>query len=467
MKSNNNQKILVEIIIKYDCSFQYYLPDSYLKFNEDLFKRGYPLSNGELSYINANNQKIIIKSKNDFISLLRYARSVPYKIKIFYEKELIDSFINDFKFIDIKNVYSDLNIEQESNIDLPQMNQNEGDETFNTLNTLNELENNIDKGSFSQGIKLITNLLKKLYFHKFLFNINSDIYIIKYNNKIDFNKIPSNKIADSIKLEYNIPSIEELFNNFKIDVFQNNDDDILNKLNSQFEKIEDNNNNNFLYQTMVNASKASKIKKGGGDTTLNNKNNNNDNNNIYKTEIINSPIMNHLGVECKNCHMKPITNKRYKCPKCINYNLCEKCEEKNYYNSFHPHKDFIMIRINEKNFSDSPYSYQCLNKNLIFNIKKDEIINNEIIIKNILLKNNFILPWPGFKNTIIKCDKSLSTIFCEKIILPNLALGNTVNVNFIFKKIKNIPKNEYKCITNFMVYNEKYGEPLEIIINLI
>ena len=232
MKSNNNQKILVEIIIKYDCSFQYYLPDSYLKFNEDLFKRGYPLSNGELSYINANNQKIIIKSKNDFISLLRYARSVPYKIKIFYEKELIDSFINDFKFIDIKNVYSDLNIEQESNIDLPQMNQNEGDETFNTINTLNELVNNIDIGSFSQGIKLITNLLKKKYFHKFLFNINSDIYIIKYNNKIDFNKIPSNKITDSIKLEYNLPSIEELFNNFKIDVFQNNDDDILNKLNS-------------------------------------------------------------------------------------------------------------------------------------------------------------------------------------------------------------------------------------------
>ena len=73
-----------------------------------------------------------------------------------------------------------------------------------------------------------------------------------------------------------------------------------------------------------------------------------------------------------------------------------------------------MIRINEKNFSDSPYSYQCLNKNLIFNIKKDEIINNEIIIKNILLKNNFILPWPGNKNTYIKCNKALSTIFLKK-----------------------------------------------------
>ena len=80
MKKNINQKILVEIIIKYGPSFQYYLPDSYQKFNEDLYKKGYPLSCGEMSYINSNNQKIIIKSKNDFIALLRYARNFSYNI---------------------------------------------------------------------------------------------------------------------------------------------------------------------------------------------------------------------------------------------------------------------------------------------------------------------------------------------------------------------------------------------------
>ena len=416
MKNNNNQKILVEIIIKYECSFQYYLPDSFLKFNEDLFKRGYPLSNGELSYINSNNQKTIIKSKNDFILLLRYARTVPFKIKIFYEKELIDSFINDFQFINIKNVYSDLNID-ESNLDLPPMNQ--CDETFNTLNTINEIINNIDKGSLFQGTKIITNLFKKKYFYTFMLNINGYTNIVNCDKKIDFNKIPSNKISDSLKLEYKIPPIEDLFNDYKIDIFKNDEDDILNKLNTQFEKIEENNNNYLLYQTFVKASQISKIKNNNNDKTELNNNNNNFNEQIFQTEIINSPIIDHFGVECKNCHIKPIINKRYKCPKCINYNLCEKCEEKNSINLFHPHTDFILIRISDNNFSDNPYSYQCLTKNLVFNIKKEEIINDEIVIKNILLKNNFILPWPGFNNTYIKCDKSLSTIFCEKVFLPS------------------------------------------------
>ena len=463
MRNNNNQKILVEIIIKYETSFQYYLPDSFLKFNEDLFKKGYPLSNGELSYINSNNQKTIIKSKNDFILLLRYARTVPYTIKIFYEKELIDSFINDFKFIEIKNVYSDLNTD-ESFLDLQKM--NKCNETFNTLNTINEIVNNIDKGSIFQGIKLITNLLKKKYFYAFMLNINGYNNIVDNDKKIDFNKIPNNKITDSIKLEYNLPPIEDLLNDYKFDLFKNDEDDILNKLKTQFEKIEENKNIYFLYQSIAKASQISKLKNNINiKTQLNN--NNNFNEQIFQTEIINSPLINHFGVECKNCHIKPIINIRYKCPKCINYNLCEKCEEKNSIHLFHPHTDFILIRISENNILDNPYSYQCLTKNLVFNIKKEEIIDDQIVIKNILFKNNFILPWPGLNNTYIKCDKSLSTIFCEKVFLPSLVLGKTVHVNFIFKKIKNIPKNKYKCIANFMVYKEKYGDPLEIFINLM
>ena len=445
MESNKNQKILVEIKIKYGPTFQYYLTDSYQKFNEFLFKKGFPLSNGELYYLNSNYQKIVIKSKNDFICLLRYAKNTPYTIKLFYEKELIDSYINDFNFIDIQNVYSDLDIDG-SSLDLPI---DEYDQTFNNLNTINEIVNDINKGALTQGIKIITNIFQKKFFEKL-------------NKKIDLNKIPINKIP---KLEYKIPSVESLLDNFKIDNDINHN--CLDKLSSHFEKIDNNLNSNFIFQTIINSSKISKI---NVDKTkvdnMSEMNNNSNNNKILQTEIIQSPIIEQFGIECKNCHIRPIKNKRYKCPKCLSYNLCEKCEEKNYFNSFHPHKEFIQIRIKENIFLDNPYSYQCLTKKLIFDIKKESIKNNEITIDNILLKNNFILPWPA-NNTFLKCDKELSSIFCEKIILPNLVLGQSVNVKFIFKKAKKIPIGEYRCITNFFINGEKYGDPLELFVNII
>ena len=68
---------------------------------------------------------------------------------------------------------------------------------------------------------------------------------------------------------------------------------------------------------------------------------------------------------------------------------------------------------------------------------------------------------------MLKCDKELSTIFCEKVFLPNIVLGKTVNVNFIFKKSKNIPKGEYKSVINFYVYGEQYGNTLELFINIL
>lgn len=454
MKNNLNQKSTVEILIKNGPSFHYQIPDSYLRFNEDFFKKGYPLSNGELSYINGDNKKIIIKSKNDFITLLRFVRNKTYTVQLFYEKELYESFINDFQFIDIKNVYSDLDI-NDSNIDLEQINQY--DQNYNTLNTINEIVDNIDKGSLFMGNKIITYIFKKKCLQKLIQYTNSEYCL---NNK----KRKIYKMPEPIKLEYNIPSIDNLLNNNNLVEFPNiNNNDILNILTSHLERIEDCRNNNLIFQTMINRNnELSNVKNIESNITFNN----NKNKLISNTEIIQSTLCQHFGFKCENCHIKPINNKRFKCPKCINYNLCEKCEEINAYNPFHPHQDFIMIRISKNNFSDNPYSYQCLTKNLVFNIKKDENKNNEIIISNILIKNNFILPWPGAKKTMFKCDKALSTIFCEKIFLPNLSLGNTVNVDFIFKKINKIPKGNYNCIIDFIVNGEKYGEPLEIFINL-
>lgn len=36
----------------------------------------------------------------------------------------------------------------------------------------------------------------------------------------------------------------------------------------------------------------------------------------------------HAGYACKGCSIKTITGVRYECPKCFDFNLCEKCEDK-------------------------------------------------------------------------------------------------------------------------------------------
>ena len=278
----------------------------------------------------------------------------------------------------------------------------------------------------------------------------------KKRDQKQLDKIPKNKICGSINLEYNLLSIDNLIKNSKISLVDK-DDDILNNIYNHYEKMEEIRNNNSIYQTMLNNnSRLSLIKKEKEQI-------NKDKNKIYETQI----IQNSFYHECNNCHINPIKKKRYKCSKCINYNLCENCEEKNSLEFFHPHSNFILIRENKNNFSENPYSYQCLTKNLVFDIKEENIIDDKIIIKNILLKNNFILPWPGNNNTYIKCNKAISTIFCEKIFLPNLVLGNSVNIDFIFLKANKIPKGKYNCICNFYVNNIQYGEPLELFINLI
>ena len=441
MKIKNSAKNYVDIKIKYGPSFEYELPNSYEQFQEDFMKNGYQILNGELYYLNSKSQKIIIKSKNDFISLKRKLEESGKKIELIYEKNIIDSSISDLDFLKIQNVYSDLNTE-ESILELSQ-------NLFNDdLDIINEAD---DKEYYSNGLKIIMDLLKRKYFLELIIKI-------KGKDLKKEEKIPTNKLSSSINLEYKFPSIENFIKKSEI-CFINNDEEILDELYNHYEKLEEIRNDNSIYQTMINNnSKLSLLKK----ENLNLNNDDNKNQKIYETQI----NQNCFFYECNNCHINPIKNIRYKCAKCMNYNLCEICEEKNYQNSFHPHSEFIEIRIN-KNVLENPYSYQCLTKNLVFYINKEEIEDDQILIKNILIKNNFILPWPGNNNTFFKCDKSLSTIFCETIYLPNLSLGNATNIDFVFLKANKMSKGEYKCICNFFVYNIKYCTPLELNIILI
>ena len=81
-----------------------------------------------------------------------------YIVKLFYEHLLYDSIIYDLQFDQIENVYSDLNIE-DSNLCLGNMIQY--DQNFHTLNTIDEIENDIDKGSLFMASKILSDLFKK------------------------------------------------------------------------------------------------------------------------------------------------------------------------------------------------------------------------------------------------------------------------------------------------------------------
>ena len=72
--------------------------------------------------------------------------------------------------------------------------------------------------------------------------------------------------------------------------------------------------------------------------------------------------------------MEPIIGYRYKFSKCKNYNLCQKCEEKNKISEDHPHH-FIKIE-KEKNGSDIIFNIP--NNNTINAINYNNINNNKI-----------------------------------------------------------------------------------------
>ncbi len=83
----------------------------------------------------------------------------------------------------------------------------------------------------------------------------------------------------------------------------------------------------------------------------------------------------HYRVACDMCSMHPIVGVRYKCTVCVDYDLCEKCEESNWKNHNHP-----MIKYRVSQFKINPMSHffkNLRNNQCPFNdkIKKEEVAN--------------------------------------------------------------------------------------------
>jgi hypothetical protein len=204
---------------------------------------------------------------------------------------------------------------------------------------------------------------------------------------------------------------------------------------------------------------------------------------------INKTICNtvHNNIKCENCFMEPIVGFRYKCSVCKNYNLCEKCEEKNEETLNHSH-DFIKMKYEEEendnnidnnnneiindeciNGSDKKaqekenYSYEIIEKKLKFYLTNSS--KNELI--HLTIKNNCELNWPENETKLI-CNESDSLIFLKDIILPPLKSGNEKDIEIELIIPSELPmEEEYKVEINFNVKGKNYGEPIILNIKLV
>ena len=232
-----------------------------------------------------------------------------------------------------------------------------------------------------------------------------------------------------VEIKYKLPKINLNIN----DVGQTATSNGINKLFKQLENIENLRTNSLIITEISN----SKINP--------------------NSQIINSAILVHQGIKCERCQQLPIKGHRYKCPKCLNYNLCEECELLNPDTQFHPHFNFIFYRIPETPITSNEYSYECLIKK-IENHQKVGVESFNIEIK---IKNTGIFKWPEGK-AFLKCNKERSTIFCDKYILPPIDMNQETNIVLKFNKCSKVPKGEYICIVNCIINGKKRRGPIII-----
>ena len=238
--------------------------------------------------------------------------------------------------------------------------------------------------------------------------------------------------VEKLELKYNLPDINPTINkkNEKIK------DNPMEQLFNQFENIE----NNYINSQILLEISNSRVKM-----------------NHQRSNVMNSSLMIHNGIKCERCQKFPFIGHRYKCPRCLNYNLCEECEQLNSEIQFHPHKDFILIRIPESAEMNDGYSYECLTNNL-------EIHQNygiDSFYYKIKLQNTGNQLWPE-KHSILKCRKELSTIFCKNCELPPIDINETTEVNLIFDKCNKIPRGQYMAYLQFYIKGRIIRGPIKI-----
>ena len=188
---------------------------------------------------------------------------------------------------------------------------------------------------------------------------------------------------------------------------------------------------------------------------------------IFEDNIMNELIENiqplpiHKGIKCDECGIKDIKGVRYKCTTCLNYNLCEKCEENTEHDENH-----IFIKINEpipsenelnRKINESMIKFSKINKNeninnidndnnknydyivepTVFYFKKDNLLNYQKIV----LKNNGNMIWKkGFVFKFIKEKKNINGN--DHLFMNDFIPGNSIEIELIFD-LENVNVNEF------------------------
>ena len=186
----------------------------------------------------------------------------------------------------------------------------------------------------------------------------------------------------------------------------------------------------------------------------------------------------HKGIVCKKCGMNPIVGYRYKCSICKDYNLCERCEEKNYETQEHLH-DFIKMR-NEEKVEPIPkpyikplpnpipvsteYKYELVEKNPETFYKKitEESKENVKFEFSIINKSKVAFPLGGKTKLIM--DKTKTKINIGDIAIePEVGLkpDNIAKISLLIER-KDLKKGDNKIIFFLNVDGKNIGSPITL-----
>lgn len=193
---------------------------------------------------------------------------------------------------------------------------------------------------------------------------------------------------------------------------------------------------------------------------------------FFKDNIINEiressqPI--HKGIKCNGCGINDIKGIRYKCSICLDYNLCEKCEEDTEHDENHYFLKITQPVSSEDNLNQKIYASKinlskAMNDNnnydfivdpIIFQFKENNLINYQTIkftnSGNISFKKGFIFKCIKEKNNLIGND-----YYFKEEVNP----GKSIDIELIFDSDQQEGIIERKEIFAFYkLIDDKYNQ---------
>ena len=335
----------------------------------------------------------------------------------------------DEKNLNIDNIQNNSNSNISNNKENNNNNENNNKEDNYNIFENNNNENNNKEDNFFENNNNNENNNKK---DNFLENNNN---YENNNNNNEINNKEDNFLENNNNYENNNNNEKNNNNNNNTDINNiiNNNQDINSKIHDVITSIVKEKMKKIEEELIDDIYKNVQIKE--NEDILNKEVNENMELSILNKDSLSLAV--HKGIKCNECNCQEIVGPRFKCLKCEDYNLCQKCEEETEH-----YIDHIFIKIYQ-NDSDKEVNYDSLDikyKNeglnyLVYsnNLKFKRNMTNTTRIK---LKNNGYLDWEfGFK---FHCLNDYSELIGESVSINSVLSPETdIEVDLIFKLDKN------------------------------